>query len=98
MHLTFESEFDQNVIVFNIFDISYLQICHVTASKTNPYTVIQVDESALPAHEAHQRNGNRDVIPAGLTGCSTSAWTNNDDTWTLAPKPRDFADDRCALP
>ena len=75
---------------------SKVTICHVTASTTNPYTLIQVDESALPAHEAHEKNGNRDVIPAGLTGCSTSAWTNNDASWTLAPKPRDFAEDRCA--
>lgn len=42
-------------------------ICHATGSTTNPYVVITVDESALPAHRDHQEG--EDIIPAPAAGC-----------------------------
>lgn len=49
-------------------------ICHLTGSETNPVFLIEVDASAVPAHEAH-----RDVIapdfqsdPVNCGGCLVS--------------------------
>jgi hypothetical protein len=39
-------------------------ICHHTGSPTNPYVMITVDRSALPAHRRHG-----DIIPAPTGGC-----------------------------
>lgn len=42
-------------------------ICHATGSATNPFVVITIDESALPAHRDHQEG--EDIIPAPAAGC-----------------------------
>jgi hypothetical protein len=42
-------------------------ICHATGSATNPYVIITIDESALPAHRNHQEG--EDIIPAPAAGC-----------------------------
>lgn len=44
-------------------------ICHATGSATNPYVIITIDESALPAHRDHQQG--EDIIPAPAAGCPT---------------------------
>ena len=42
-------------------------ICHATHSASNPYVTITIDNSALPAHQAHQDL--EDIIPAPASGC-----------------------------
>ncbi|MGX9902141.1 hypothetical protein ACW0JT_24095 [Arthrobacter sp. SA17] len=42
-------------------------ICHATGSSTNPFVIITIDESALPAHRDHQEG--EDIIPAPAAGC-----------------------------
>ena len=42
-------------------------ICHATASSSNPFVEITVDDNALAAHRAHQ--GLEDIIPAPASGC-----------------------------
>jgi hypothetical protein len=42
-------------------------ICHRTGSSNNPYVQITVDQSAIPAHQAHG-----DIIPAPAGGCPRS--------------------------
>lgn len=39
-------------------------LCHATGSAKNPYVMITVDQSALPAHQGHG-----DIIPAPAGGC-----------------------------
>jgi hypothetical protein len=39
-------------------------LCHATSSAKNPYVMITVDQSALPAHQGHG-----DIIPAPAGGC-----------------------------
>ena len=64
-------------------------ICHRTSSKTKPFVVITVDESALEAHEGHD-----DIIPASTTGCMPGAWHKNHDAeWTISPQTREAADE-----
>jgi hypothetical protein len=41
-------------------------ICHATGSATNPFVIITISNSALPAHTAHQDG--RDIIPAPANG------------------------------
>jgi hypothetical protein len=42
-------------------------ICHATGSATNPFVLITISNSAIPAHQAHQDG--RDIIPAPAGGC-----------------------------
>jgi hypothetical protein len=52
-----------------------VSICHRTSSANNPYVLITVAESALPAHQGHG-----DIIPAPAEGCPS--------TWqTATPAP-----------
>lgn len=39
-------------------------ICHVTGSATNRYVLIRVNEKAVPAHQKHEKDGFKDIIPA----------------------------------
>lgn len=53
-----------------------VQLCHGTASDTNPYVRIRVSESGLAGHfdgtaPGHGKNNNPDfVLPAGASGCA----------------------------
>ncbi|MDQ5867741.1 MAG: hypothetical protein M3390_18755, partial [Chloroflexota bacterium] len=44
-----------------------INICHATGSETNPYVLIEISESAIPAHQDHQEG--EDIIPAPAEGC-----------------------------
>jgi hypothetical protein len=47
-----------------------VQICHRTGSKTHPYVLITVNQSAVAAHQSHPpQNGHSDIIPAPPGGC-----------------------------
>jgi hypothetical protein len=64
-------------------------LCHATSSDKNPYVLITVDQSALPAHQAHG-----DIIPAPAGGCpqpTAAPAKNTQPKANQAPKQNDKA-------
>ena len=63
-----EAEIDSDVEATDVPDASgnggKVTICHHTSSAKNPYVMITVSQSAIPAHQGHG-----DIIPAPAGGC-----------------------------
>lgn len=53
-------------------------ICHATHSESNPYVMISISESAIPAHANHQDG--EDIIPAPPEGCPEGSDDGDSDS------------------